>query len=79
MTLLNKQKQNKAKRMEREMLALQAIEKIEAQAKQDEMKSNLKKSEMIEHSRKVIEHANQLKRQDEIRLLIERVYLILFY
>lgn len=68
-----KQKLNKAKRLEREKLALQAIEKIEAQAKQDEMKSNLKKSEMIEHSRKLIEHANQLKRQDEIRLLFESI------
>lgn len=68
-----KQKLNKAKRLEREKVALQAIEKIEAQAKQDEMKSNLKKSEMIEHSRKLIEHANQLKRQDEIRLLFESI------
>lgn len=68
-----KQKLTKAKRLERELLALQAIEKIEAQAKQDEMKSNLKKSEMIEHSRKLIEHANQLKRQDEIRLLFESI------
>lgn len=68
-----KQKQNKAKRLEREKLAMQAIEQIEAQAKQDEMKSNLRKSEMIEHSRKLIEHANQLKRQDEIRLLFESV------
>lgn len=68
-----KQKLAKAKRLEREKLALQAIEKIEAQAKQDEMKSNLKKSEMIEHSRKVIEHANQLKRQDELRLLFESI------
>lgn len=68
-----KQKLAKAKRLEREKVALQAIEKIEAQAKQDEMKSNLKKSEMIEHSRKVIEHANQLKRQDELRLLFESI------
>ncbi|XP_055310575.1 mRNA export factor Gle1 [Sitodiplosis mosellana] len=68
-----KQKLTNAKRLEREKLALQAIEKIEAQAKQDEMKSNLKKSEMIEHSRKVIEHANQLKRQDELRLLFESI------
>lgn len=68
-----KQKQNNAKRLERERITLQAIEKIEAQAKQDEMKSNLKKSEMIEHSRKLIEHANQLKRQDEIRLLFESI------
>lgn len=68
-----KQQLAKAKRLEREKLTLQAIEKIEAQAKQDEMKSNLKKSEMIEHSRKVIEHANQLKRQDELRLLFESI------
>lgn len=68
-----KQKQTQAKRLERERQTLQAIEKIEAEAKQDEMNSNLKKSEMIEHSRKLIEHANQLKRQDELRLLVENI------
>lgn len=68
-----KQKRTQAKRLEREQLALRAIEKIETQAKQDELKTNAKKSEMIEHSRKLIEHANQLKRQDEIRLLIESI------
>lgn len=68
-----KQKQNRAKRLEREQQALKAIETIEAQAKQDEIQTNAKKSEMIEHSRKLIERANQLKRQDEIRLLIESI------
>ncbi|XP_031631860.1 uncharacterized protein LOC116346097 [Contarinia nasturtii] len=68
-----KQKQNSAKRLEREKLALKAIEQIEAEAKNDEIKSNMKKTEMIEHSRKLIERANQLKRQDEIRLLFESV------
>lgn len=68
-----KQKRVYARRLEREKEALKAIEKIEAQAKQDELSSNAKKSEMIEHSRKLIEHANQLKRQDEMRLLIESI------
>lgn len=68
-----KQKQTQAKRLERERQALQAIEQIEAEGKQDEIKSNIKKSEMIEHSKKLIEHANQLKRQDEIRLLTEHI------
>lgn len=66
-----KQKQNQAKRLERERLALKAIEQIEDEAKQDELKSDLMKSEMIEHSRKLIEHANRLKKQDELRLLLE--------
>lgn len=68
-----KQKRVYARRLEREKEALRAIEKIEAQAKQDEVNTNAKKSEMIEHSRKLIEHANQLKRQDEMRLLIESI------
>lgn len=68
-----KQKQTQAKRLEREMQTLKAIEKIEAQAQQDELKSNAKKNEMIEHSRRLIERANQLKRQDELRLLIESI------
>lgn len=68
-----KQKRIHAKRMEREQFTLAAIEKIEAQAQQDEINVNLKKTEMIEHSRKLIEHANHLKRQDEMRLLFESV------
>lgn len=67
------QKQIHAKRMERERQTLEAIEKIEAEAKRNEIQTNAKKTEMIEHSRKLIEHANQLKRQDELRLLIESI------
>lgn len=65
--------QKQAKRLERERLALRAIEDIEAQAKQDELNSVIKKNEMIEHSRKLIEKANQLKKQNEMRLLIEHL------
>lgn len=68
-----KQKKMHAKRLEREKLTLDAIEKFEEKAKQDEINSNLKNTEMIEHNRKLIEHANHLKRQDELRLLLESI------
>lgn len=69
----DEQQRKQAKRLERERQMLKAIEEIEAQAKQDELNSNQKKKEMIEHSRKLIEKANQLKKQNELRLLVESI------
>lgn len=62
-----------AKRLERDRIVLEAMQKLEAQAQQDELKSNLKKNEMNEHSRKVKEHADLLKRQDEMRVLFDNI------
>lgn len=68
-----KQRQTQAKRLERERAVLKVIEEIEAQAKQNEVHSTQREIYMIEHSRKLIERAEFLKRQDEQRLLLEMV------
>lgn len=68
-----KQRQTQAKRLERERAVLKVIEEIEAQAQQNEVHSTQREVYMIEHSRKLIERAEFLKRQDEQRLLIEMI------
>lgn len=62
-----------AKRRERDQSLLYAIQQIEDEAKEAEEQSKREKKEMIEHSRQLIERANQMRRQEEMRTLLESI------
>lgn len=68
-----KQRQTQAKRQERERAMLREIEEIEAQSKREELATKQRDSDMIEHTRRLMERATLLKRQDELRMLLEVV------
>lgn len=67
------QQRLQAKRRERDQSLMYAIRQIEDEAKEAEEQTKREQSEMIEHSRQLIERANQLRRQEEMRTLLETV------
>lgn len=60
-----------SKRQEREQTVREAMKQIEVEAHAAQEESNREKTKMIEHSRRLIECANKLKRQEELRALLE--------
>lgn len=67
------QQRLQAKRRERDQNLLYAIQQIEDEAKEADEQLKREQSEMIEHSRQLIERANQLRRQEEMRTLLESI------
>lgn len=67
------QQRLQAKRRERDQSLLHAIQQIEDEAKAAEEQLKREQNEMIEHSRQLIERANQLRRQEEMRTLLDSV------
>lgn len=67
------QQRQQSKQRAHEQNLMDAIKEIEAEAYQAEEKSERQKTKMIEHSRKVIERANQIKQQEEMITLLETV------
>lgn len=61
------------KRRERDQNLLYAIQQIEDEAKVAEEQLKREQNEMIEHSRQLIERANHLRRQEEMRTLLESI------
>lgn len=67
------QQRLQAKRRERDQNLLYAIQQIEDEAKEADDQLKREQTEMIEHSRKLIEQANQMRRQEEMRTLLETI------
>lgn len=67
------QQRLQAKRRERDQNLLYAIQQIEDEAKVAEEQLKREQNEMIEHSRQLIERANNLRRQEEMRTLLETI------
>lgn len=67
------QQRLQTKRKERDQNLLYAIQQIEDEAKVAEAQLKREQNEMIEHSRQLIERANHLRRQEEMRTLLESI------
>lgn len=67
------QKRLQEKRQLREQALFDAIEQMDESARQSEEASRRQMTEMIEHNRKIIDRANKMKRDEEIRSLRESI------
>lgn len=65
------QKRTQAKRQQCERALLDAIDQMDESARQSEEASLREMAEMIEHNRAIIDRANKMKRDEEIRGLYE--------
>lgn len=65
------QKRLHEKRQQREKALLDAIKQMDETARHDEEANRREMSAMIEHNRKIIDRANKMKREEEIRELYE--------
>lgn len=67
------QKRLQEQRLQREQALFDAIEQMDESARQSEEASRRQMTEMIEHNRKIIDRANKMKRDEEIRSLRESI------